>query len=335
MRTSPAAQPAGPGERLQKALANLGLGSRREIDRAIEEGRISVNGSPAAPGVRVQPGDRVVMDGKEYRIRQEGPRERQVILYHKPEGEVVTRRDPEGRPTVFASLPRQRDGRWINVGRLDINTTGLLLFTNDGELANRLMHPSRALEREYVVRVLGEVTPEMVERLTTGVQLEDGPAHFEQVIAGGGSGANHWFQVILLEGRKREVRRLWEAVGVRVSRLKRVRYGPISLEGHLRQGRFRDATPEEMRALLELAGIDEPVAAPPPRKGRPAASGRRNSAGGEGGPSPQERKAGAAPAERRGGQPPAGKGAGGRTHPEGRSGPGRRGKGHGPSTRSR
>jgi len=274
MRGNPKPEPKGHGERLQKALANLGLGSRREIERAIEEGRILVNGSPASLGQRVQVGDLVTLDGRDYRIRPEGPSVRQVLLYHKPEGEVVTRRDPDGRPTVFASLPRMRDGRWIAIGRLDINTTGLLLFTNDGELANRLMHPSRAVEREYVVRVLGEVTPERLEPLTGGVQLEDGPARFEQVIAGGGSGANRWFQVILLEGRKREVRRLWEAVGVKVSRLKRVRYGPVALEGHLRPGRFRDATPEEMQALLALAGIEAAPTTPPPARALPRSKPR-------------------------------------------------------------
>ncbi len=248
------------GERIQKILANAGLGSRREIEHWIEEGRISVNGRPARLGQRIGPSDRVRLDRRAIGPDRLFGMERRVILYHKPEGELVTRSDPQGRPTVFTRLPRLRRGRWIAVGRLDINTSGLLLLTTDGELANRLMHPARQVEREYAVRVLGAVDEASIQRLARGVELEDGPARFESVSEAGGSGANRWFHVVILEGRKREVRRLWEALGFTVSRLVRVRYGNIRLGGWPRSGRWRELDEGETAELLRLSGQQPPPA---------------------------------------------------------------------------
>lgn len=255
----------GPGERLQKVLADQGLGSRREIEVWISEGRVRVNGQVARLGDRITATDRVRVDGREVRRRVRHAAEIEIIAYHKPEGELVTRRDPEGRPTVFRHLPRPKDGRWIAVGRLDINTSGLMLFTTDGELANRLMHPSREMEREYAVRILGRVPDGTLDRLTAGVELEDGPAHLDAVSARGGTGANSWYHVVLKEGRNREVRRLWEAVGCQVSRLIRVRYGNVELGRRLFPGVWRPLTDEERQTLLTLAGM-EPVRRPPRAK---------------------------------------------------------------------
>ena len=246
----------GPAERLQKVLAEQGLGSRREIEVWISEGRVRVNGQVAKLGDRVSAADRVRVDGREVRRRVRRDAEIQIIAYHKPEGELVTRRDPEGRPTVFRRLPRPKDGRWIAVGRLDINTSGLMLFTTDGELANRLMHPSREMEREYAVRILGTVPDGTLDRLTSGVELEDGPAHLDAVSARGGTGANSWYHVVLKEGRNREVRRLWEAVGCQVSRLIRVRYGNVELGRRLFPGVWRPLTDVERQTLLTLAGME-------------------------------------------------------------------------------
>lgn len=249
------------GERLQKVLSAAGIGSRREIEGWIREGRIKVNGQVAQLGDRVGESDRIQVDGR--RVHP-GTRTRpRVIAYHKPESEITTRKDPEGRPTVFERLPRVRDGRWIAIGRLDVNTSGLMLFTTDGELANRLMHPSNEVVREYAVRVLGEVAPEVIQRLKRGVELEDGPAAFEQIKSGGGSGANQWYHVSLREGRNREVRRLWESQGVTVSRLMRVRYGPIALPRGLARGRWVDLTDAELSALYASAGLK--LAAPAKR----------------------------------------------------------------------
>ncbi len=244
-------------ERLQKLLANAGLGSRRQVESWIREGRVAVNGRTAKLGDRATLDDRITLDGRPVSHRRLTVPERFVILYNKPEGEVVTRRDPEGRPTVFQRLPRLPRGRWIAVGRLDVNSAGLLLFTNDGELANRLMHPKQLIEREYAVRVHGEVTEEMVRRLVQGVELEDGPARFEEVVYSGGEGSNRWFHVVLMEGRKREVRRMWEAVGAVVNRLKRVRFGPVFLDSKVKAGQWRELSQEERRALLETAGMQE------------------------------------------------------------------------------
>ena len=224
-RRPPRTETAGAGVRLQKALADAGLGSRREIEGWIREGRVRVNGKLAKLGDRIVAADHVRVDGKEIKRRPKRKSELRVIACNKPEGELVTRHDPEGRRTVFSRLPRLKAGRWIAVGRLDINTSGLLLLTNDGELANRLMHPSREVEREYAVRILGAIPEGALTRLTHGIELEDGPARFEEIVESGGEGANRWFHVLLREGRNREVRRLWEAAGCRVSRLKRVRFG--------------------------------------------------------------------------------------------------------------
>lgn len=256
------------GERLQKVLAAAGLGSRREIEGWIAQGRVTVNGRPAKLGDRVQPSDRVGVDGKPVKgLEHSSDTRRRVIIYHKPEGELTTRKDPEGRPTVFEALPRLRGSRWVSVGRLDTNTSGLLIFTNDGALANKLMHPSAEVEREYAVRVLGKVNDEQLAALKRGVTLEDGIAKFDDIQEAGGEGANHWYHVTLKEGRNREVRRLWEAVGLTVSRLIRIRYGSMSLPRGLPRGAWRDATEEETSALLETAKM--PVATKKPVRSGP------------------------------------------------------------------
>lgn len=255
------------GERLQKFLAQAGLGSRRQIEDWIRAGRITVNGTVARLGDQVDGSEIIEVDGRAVRSPGTFHPKRRVLAYYKPPGEVTSRRDPEGRPTVFDRLPSLRNGRWIAVGRLDINTQGLLLLTNDGELANRLMHPSSEVEREYAVRVLGGVDAAVAERLQAGVPLEDGPARFDRVVDAGGSGANHWYHVILREGRNREVRRLWESQGVTVSRLVRVRYGPISLRRGLHPGRWDELDEVQIQQLLEAAGMPpEPPTPPAPRK---------------------------------------------------------------------
>jgi len=246
------------GVRLQKALADAGLGSRREIEDWIRAERVRINGKLAKLGDRITPADHVRVDGKEVKCPTARATELRVIAYNKPEGELVTRHDPEGRRTLFSRLPRLVSGRWISVGRLDLNTSGLLLLTNNGELANRLMHPSRGVEREYAVRILGEVPAEVLTRLTHGVELEDGPARFEEIVESGGEGANRWFHVLLCAGRNREVRRLWEAGGCRVSRLIRVRFGNVILGPRLFAGHWRDLTEEEIAGLLVLAGMEKP-----------------------------------------------------------------------------
>lgn len=237
--------------RLQKVLAEAGVGSRREMDEWIAAGKVSVNGVVATVGQAVVPTDKVKVGGRLINIRFTGSsRPPRVLMYHKPEGEIVTRDDPDGRPSVFAALPRMRGGRWINVGRLDFNTSGLLLFTTSGELANKLMHPSSQLVREYAVRVLGELTMEAQQQLLTGVQLEDGLASFASLVDAGGEGANKWYRVSLFEGRNREVRRMFEAVGCTVSRLIRVRYGPFILPPQLKRGRSHELSEDEVKALL-------------------------------------------------------------------------------------
>jgi 23S rRNA pseudouridine2605 synthase len=241
-------------ERIQKVLARAGLGSRREIESWIEQGRITVSGRPAKLGDKITGHEKVALNGKLLRLNFTPPKCR-VLVYHKPVGEVCTRSDPEGRPTVFEKLPHLRSGRWIAIGRLDLNTAGLMLFTTDGELAHRLMHPSTEIEREYAVRVLGEMDNEVVQRLTSGVLLEDGPARFEQVIDAGGTGVNRWFHVILKEGRKREVRRLLESQGLTVSRLIRVRFGPVNLDRRIRPGRWEEMSHDALNIVLKLAGM--------------------------------------------------------------------------------
>lgn len=241
-------------EKLQKVLARAGIGSRREMERWIEQGRIKVNDQVATLGERVSEKDMLKVDNKIINQKRTQVQQR-VIVYHKPVGEVCTRDDPEGRKTIFSNLPKLRTGRWISVGRLDLNTSGLLLLTTDGELANKLMHPSSEIEREYAVRVLGEVTPEIIKELITNVPLEDGDAHFSDVKATGGEGANHWYNVILKEGRNREVRRLWEYFGFAVSRLMRVRYGDVTLERSVRPAKSEDLTDEQMTQLYKSVGL--------------------------------------------------------------------------------
>jgi len=269
-------------EKLQKVLARAGFGSRRQIERWIEEGRITVDNVAATLGARVSPDQTIRVDGRQVptHVFQSKPR---ILVYHKPEGEVCTRSDPQGRPTVFEKLPKLRGARWIAIGRLDFNTSGLLLFTTDGELANRLMHPSHEIEREYAVRVLGKVDDDMLARLKQGVMLEDGPAHFDAIKEAGGAGANRWFHVVLREGRNREVRRLWEAVGVKVSRLIRVRFGPIPLPPHFHAGRTVELDEEASAVLYDSVGLKPPAAPAPkkrqhePRKSRAGARQRRSS----------------------------------------------------------
>jgi len=259
--------PEPQGEKLQKVLARAGLGSRRELEHWITDGRITVNGVVAKLGDRVLTGQDIRVDGHSLSAGARHGTRRRVILYSKPEGQVCTMADPEGRPTVFDHLPVLRNARWIVIGRLDFNTQGLLLFTTDGELANKLMHPSGEIEREYAVRVLGNVDAAMLARLRAGVQLDDGPAHFDDIRDAGGEGANHWYHVTLKEGRNREVRRLWEAVGAKVSRLIRVRFGPVTLPRMLRPGRWQEMDKEVMTALIECVGLAP--AEPKDGRGRP------------------------------------------------------------------
>nr|WP_081470859.1 pseudouridine synthase [Methylomonas methanica] len=242
------------GERIQKLLARAGLGSRREIERWIEEGKLTVNNQPIQPGYHLKPGDYLQINGRVVKWEKYAEQPTRVLVYHKPVGELVTRRDPEGRPVIFTQLPRLAVGRWIAVGRLDINTSGLILVTNNGELANRLMHPSRQVEREYAVRILGEVDDAMMERLRNGVELEDGPAQFDEVRFYAGEGANKWFYVTVKQGRNRLVRRLWESQGVKVSRLLRVRYGDVTLPEKVRSHSFYELEAAELQDLM--ASVD-------------------------------------------------------------------------------
>lgn len=242
-----------PGEKLQKVLARAGLGSRREMERWIEEGRIAVNGKAATLGDRVDERARISVDG---RTLDPAPAlQTRCILYHKPTGEVCSRKDPEGRRSVFERLPKLKSGRWISIGRLDFNTSGLLLFTTDGDLANALMHPSSNIEREYMVRVMGKVEMDMLHRMVEGVMLEDGMARFTDITDAGGEGINHWFYVVLMEGRNREVRRLWESQGLTVSRLKRVRYGEVFIPSRVKQGQWTEMETAEIKGLYRMAGL--------------------------------------------------------------------------------
>jgi len=249
-------------EKLQKLLATVGLGSRRELEKWISAGRVSVNGSTAKLGDRAETDDRILVDGRPIKIvTDDSPR---VLMYSKPEGEVSTTTDPEGRTTVFDGLPRLSRGRWIAIGRLDINTSGLLLFTTHGELANRLMHPSYEVKREYMVRIHGEVNEAMIARLTEGVILEDGVAKFQTVKAQHARSndehisSNQWFRVILAEGRTREVRRLWESQGVEVNRLKRISYGPIELPSFVRRSEFIELDPKQVISLFRAVSLKPP-----------------------------------------------------------------------------
>jgi 23S rRNA pseudouridine2605 synthase len=239
-------------ERLQKLLAGAGHGSRRGIEEWIRAGRVTINGQPASLGDRATHADRICLDGKPLDLGG-AAESTEVLLYHKPLGEVTTRSDPEGRPTVFDHLPPAPSGRWIVVGRLDVNTSGLLLFTNDGELAHKLMHPSSEIEREYRVRLRGTPPAAVLASLRAGVQLEDGPARFDRLEAESSDGSHSWFRACLHEGRNREVRRLFEHVEFEVSRLSRMRYGPIELPSDLRAGAHRPLPQAQVQALLSLA----------------------------------------------------------------------------------
>ena len=249
-------------EKLQKVLARLGYGSRREMEEWIKSGRVKVNRRVAKIGDRVTDKDQIFVDGHQVKANTI-KRIRRVLVYNKPEGEVCSRHDPEGRPTVYDRLPNIKGQRWVIVGRLDINTSGLLLFTTDGELAHKLMHPSSEIDREYAVRVKGGVTDEMREALLAGVQLEDGFAKFTDIHDSGGTGLNHWYHVVLMEGRNREVRRLWESQGVTVSRLKRVRFGPVFLPSTAKVGHWIEMEPNQVDELSKMVGLI------PPRRQQP------------------------------------------------------------------
>ena len=241
-------------QRLHKVLASCGFGSRRAMEEMILAGRITVNREPADVGQKVSPGDEVRINGELVKVRFAEPRAR-ILMYHKPAGEIVTRDDPEGRPTVFERLPNIGNGKWIAIGRLDFNTEGLLLFTNSGELANKMMHPRYEVEREYAVRVLGTLTPEQEQSLLTGIALDDGPGKVEKLTDGGGEGANHWYHVVIKEGRNREVRRLFEALGLTVSRLIRTRYGTVAMPSRVKRGQTLELTSDEVSAVLIAAGM--------------------------------------------------------------------------------
>ncbi len=244
------------GEKLQKLLAQAGVGSRREMEKVIDAGRVQVNGKIARLGDRASRRDKISVDGHLVKVAQENVG--RVLVYNKPEGEICSRNDPEGRKTVFDRLPKLKDSRWIAVGRLDFNTTGLLLFTTDGELANALMHPSSEIDREYLCRVLGNVDEAMLQRMLDGILLDDGVAKFTDIVDGGGEGANRWFYVALMEGRNREVRRLWESQEVQVSRLKRVRFGKVFLPPKLKQGQWEEMNYKDMQELYKMVSMDAP-----------------------------------------------------------------------------
>ena len=244
-----------PTEKLQKVLARAGIASRREAERWINSGRLKINGSLATIGDRVSEDDRIELDGKRLRLAKPEEFQRRVIAYHKPEGQISSRNDPEGRKTVFDNLPRLKDGRWIAIGRLDYNTTGLMLFTNDGQLANTLMHPSAEIDREYLVRVMGTVDEDKLKRMRQGVLLEDGEAKFTDIVEARGEedSINRWFYVCLMEGKNREVRRLWESQDCTVSRLKRTRFGPVFLPAKVRKGQWTDLSVKDIKNLIDAA----------------------------------------------------------------------------------
>jgi 23S rRNA pseudouridine2605 synthase len=273
-RSAPAAQqvnhaqseaadsPHGP-QKIHKVLAAAGLGSRREMEEQIRAGKVKVNGELAQLGMRVQAGDVIRVGRRQVTVRDSSGQVR-IIAYHKPEGEIVSHDDPQGRPSVFAKLPPMRRGKWLAVGRLDYNTSGLLIFTTSGELCNRLMHPRYEVEREYAVRIIGKLSEEQLKQLKKGVRLEDGMARFEQLEERGGRGLNHWYRVVLREGRNRIVRRMFDAVGFRVSRLMRVRFGIVSLPFGLRRGAWRELDEKQTAAILQWSTTLVTPGAPPP-----------------------------------------------------------------------
>jgi 23S rRNA pseudouridine2605 synthase len=246
-----------PPQRLHKLLALTGMGSRRDMEELIASGRITINGEVAQVGAAVTPADVVRLDKRTLHLQFEAELPR-VLIYHKPEGEIVSQDDPEQRASVFDKLPRVRNGRWVAIGRLDINTSGLLIFTTSGDLANHFMHPRYEVEREYAVRLMGELSEEQMAQMRVGIELEDGVAQFDVLQDKGGEGANHWYQVVLREGRNREVRRMFEAMGLMVSRLMRVRFGPVSLPSRVKRGQMLEMPPKEVAALLEWAGLAVP-----------------------------------------------------------------------------
>ena len=250
-------RPAETKERVQKVLAQAGVGSRRAIEELIRQGRVTVNGKPAVLGTKAGPRDRISVDKRTVQLSPP-PSLLRILIYHKPEGEIVSRADPEGRSSVFDKLPAIRSAKWIAVGRLDYNTSGLLIFTSSGELAYRLMHPKFEVEREYAVRILGRLKPEQMRQLGKGVQLEDGLAKVESIEDQGGEGANHWYRIVLKEGRNRIVHRIFEALGFTVSRLMRVRFGMISLPPRLKKGQCLELGENEITKIMAQAGSPAP-----------------------------------------------------------------------------
>ncbi len=261
-------------ERVQKVLAHAGLGSRREIEQWVIDGRVKINGVKAKLGDRLQASDFVQINGRKINLvgRLDSPT--RVLIYHKPSGEVVTRRDPDGKATIFTQLPKLKKGRWITVGRLDINTQGLLLVTNNGDFANRLMHPSSQIDREYAARVLGQVNDKLLDKLRSGVSLDGRNARFDAIQFAGGEGANRWYHVTVSEGRNRIVRRLWESQGLRVNRLIRIRYGPIVLPEKLKARTFCELDEKKLAALMGMVGFQPPNEQP--LQGRYMSKRRKN-----------------------------------------------------------
>tara|TARA_B100000767_G_scaffold268891_1_gene289896 strand:- start:641 stop:1504 length:864 start_codon:yes stop_codon:yes gene_type:complete len=243
------------GVRIQKALAQMGIGSRRAIERAIQEQKVLVNDRLATIGQPISCSDKIIFEGKLVKFDSNLSLPR-ILIYHKPDGEIVSENDPKGRPTVFENLPKIKQAKWIAIGRLDFNTSGLLIFTSYGELANRFMHPRYEIEREYSVRILGELTSDDLNTLTKGVNLDDGVAKFESISFQGGEGVNHWYQVVLKEGRNREIRRMFESFGVTVSRLIRIRFGNIKLPPHVKRGMSVELSQNEVRNILKNFEID-------------------------------------------------------------------------------
>lgn len=244
-------------EKIQKILARAGFGSRREMESWISQGRVRINGRQAALGDRASPDDKLIVDGKKVSAPGRKADHPRVLLYNKPEDEICSRKDPEGRRTVYDKLPLIKHGRWVAIGRLDINTSGLLLFTTDGELANRLMHPSSNIDREYAVRVRGEVADELLDNMKQGVMIDGHNCRFTDIQFFAGEGSNRWYHVVIMEGRNREVRRLWESQGVVVSRLKRVRYGPVFIPSRVRKGQFHELSDNDINLLYEAVGLRE------------------------------------------------------------------------------
>lgn len=242
-------------ERIQKFLANMGMGSRRSIEELIKQKKITVNQKPIDLGHMVYGNEIIHINGRRIYFKNTEKRESRLIIYHKPEGEIVSHSDPKHQKTVFQKLPKVKNGKWISIGRLDINTSGLLLITNDGKLANHMMHPSQQIDREYSVRILGEVTEDIINNIRKGVKLDDGIAHVDTFEHTGGEGANQWYRIILKEGRNREIRRLVESQNLKVSRLIRTRYGPLNLPSHLKRGQFMEIEKKNLEKIFKMLGM--------------------------------------------------------------------------------